>query len=45
MSHFEGEDMNKHNDSVPSEVPFEDVIKTPQVTRRALKDDGTFPNN
>ena len=37
--------MNKHDDSVSSEVPFEDAIKTPQVTHQALKDDGTFPNN
>jgi uncharacterized protein YjlB len=37
--------MSEHNDSTSSEVPFEDVIKTPEVIRRALKDDGTFPNN
>jgi uncharacterized protein YjlB len=45
MSHYEGEDMSKHNDSAPSEVPFEDAIRTPQVIHQALKDDGTFPNN
>jgi uncharacterized protein YjlB/pimeloyl-ACP methyl ester carboxylesterase len=41
----EGEEMSKHNASFPSEIPWEHAIKTPQVIRQVLKDDGAFPNN